>query len=102
MPPYAHLRERRVDFTRTADKLRAMRAVGVPYKPEEVQSAGREAARAGQLIAAGLAHDGGAQVAPDSELVALISYLQRLGRSTSPIPQAPAAGNPVVASKGGN
>jgi len=32
------------------------------------------------VIAKALAKEGGVSVAPDSELVALISYLQRLGR----------------------
>ncbi|HKP63325.1 MAG TPA: cytochrome-c oxidase, cbb3-type subunit I [Polyangiales bacterium] len=100
MPPYRHLLERRVDFSETANKLRAMRNVGVPYKPEEITAAGREAARAGQLIATGLAHELGATVAADSELVALISYLQRLGRDVSPIPKATGAGSAVLASTG--
>jgi cytochrome c oxidase cbb3-type subunit I/II len=102
MPPYKHLSEQHIDFAQTADKLRAMRNVGVPYTPEEIAAAGGEARRAGELIAAGLAHDAGADVAPDSEMVALISYLQRLGRGTS-LYAKPAAGSGIVASnQGGN
>jgi cytochrome c oxidase cbb3-type subunit I/II len=102
MPPYAHLVESRVDFTRTADKLRAMRNVGVPYTPEQIAGAASEAAREGQAIAAGLSRDAGANIAPDSQLVALISYLQRLGRGTSPLLPPSAAGTNVLANAGGN
>ncbi|HKU38536.1 MAG TPA: cytochrome-c oxidase, cbb3-type subunit I [Polyangiales bacterium] len=100
MPAYRHLVERRIDFSKTADKLRAMRNVGVPYTPAQIGSAARDAAHAGRFIAAGLLRDAGAQVAPDSELVALIGYLQRLGRQTSPLPQPSANGASVVATKG--
>ncbi len=79
MPAYPHLTTARVDLSRTAGKLEAMRAVGVPYRPAEL-SAAREIAQAqAQAIAADLSANG-APVAPDSEAVALIAYLQRLGR----------------------
>jgi cytochrome c oxidase cbb3-type subunit I/II len=84
MPPYPHLAEDKVDIGNTARKLRAMRTVGVPYSTDEIHAASDAAMRDGRLIAAELEKTGGVQLAPDSKLVALIAYLQRLGLSQSP------------------
>jgi cytochrome c oxidase cbb3-type subunit I/II len=78
MPPYAHLAKGEVDLSRTADKLHAMKSIGVPYGDAEVARAAEDAKAQGAEIAADLASTG-ATVAPDSDLVALIAYLQRLG-----------------------
>jgi cytochrome c oxidase cbb3-type subunit I/II len=90
MPPYPHLATETIDFAGSAAKLRAMRNVGVPYAPEEIQTAEQDAQGAASAIAAGLARDAGVKVceAPsdgcelvvNSRLVALIAYLQRLGK----------------------
>jgi cytochrome c oxidase cbb3-type subunit I/II len=80
MPPYAHLLDAKVNFNTTATKVRAMRSVGVPYRPEQVEGAGDAARAAGQHIADALREEGGVEVSADSELVALIGYLQRLGK----------------------
>jgi cytochrome c oxidase cbb3-type subunit I/II len=90
MPPYPHLATETIDFAETASKLRAMRAVGVPYDASEIQTAEQRANAKASAIAAGLAKDAGVKVceAPsegcelvvNSRLVALISYLQRLGQ----------------------
>lgn len=91
MPPYDFLAEGKIDFEGTPSKLRAMRSIGVPYKAEEVQSAGKDAQSHADSIAADLAQNG-AKVNADSELVALIAYMQRLGKTESPHkaqPQAP-------------
>ncbi|MET0385902.1 MAG: cytochrome-c oxidase, cbb3-type subunit I [Polyangiales bacterium] len=101
MPPYAYLANVNIDFAQTADKLRAMRSVGVPYTPQTIAAAGGDAERAAQQIATGLAREAGVKLDPHSELVALISYLQRLGKSGLENEPAPAAGSAVVASKGG-
>jgi cytochrome c oxidase cbb3-type subunit I/II len=78
MPPYAFLADGRVDLGRTAAKLHAMKAIGVPYTDDEIARAAADAEAQGKVIAADLAENG-ASVAPDSELVALVSFLQRLG-----------------------
>jgi cytochrome c oxidase cbb3-type subunit I/II len=90
MPTYAQLATDKVDFERTEPKLRAMRSIGVPYTPEQVQGAARDAAAQGEVIAADLKANG-ATVAADSELVALISYLQRLGKAELPASAPPGA-----------
>jgi cytochrome c oxidase cbb3-type subunit I/II len=99
MPPYAHLQSSLIDFSVTPDKLRAMRNVGVPYSPEAIAAASGEARRAAQNIAEGLAREAGAQIDPRSELIALISYLQRLGKSGVKPVEIP--GTPVLAATGG-
>jgi cytochrome c oxidase cbb3-type subunit I/II len=101
MPSYAHLRDTSIDFEKSADKLRAMRNVGVPYTPEQIAMASRSAERAAQIIVRGLAKEANVQVSPNSELVALIGYLQRLGLPTSPSPMLPASEAGVVARAGG-
>jgi cytochrome c oxidase cbb3-type subunit I/II len=78
-------------LARTPDKLRAMRSVGVPYTPQQIASASADAHRAGEVIATGLGREAGADVAADSEMVALIAYLQRLGRVPEATPSAPPA-----------
>ncbi|MDB4988898.1 MAG: Cytochrome c oxidase subunit CcoN, partial [Myxococcaceae bacterium] len=80
MPSYKHLTDTQVDFARSADKLRAMRSVGVPYEPAQIQLAAASAREQAAGIVKELASSGEQNVSPDSELVALISYLQRLGR----------------------
>ncbi|MGO8994700.1 MAG: cytochrome-c oxidase, cbb3-type subunit I [Polyangiaceae bacterium] len=78
MPPYAHLADGHVDLTRTTDKLHAMKSIGVPYTDDEVAHAAADARSQADEIAADLATSG-AKLASDSDLVALIAYLQRLG-----------------------
>jgi cytochrome c oxidase cbb3-type subunit I/II len=80
MPPYAHLATTKIDFGAVEQKLRAMRSVGVPYKPEQVQYASIDAREHATQIARELTQSGERDVQVDSELVALISYLQRLGK----------------------
>jgi len=86
MPPYAFLASARVDFSRTADKVHAMKSIGVPYTDQDVAQAADSAQAQARLIAADL-HAAGADVPPDSDMVALVSYLQRLGKKSEPKPQ---------------
>jgi len=86
MPPYAFLADSRVDATRTADKMHAMKSIGVPYTDADVSGSQASEKAQGASIALDL-EQAGAHVAPDSELVALISYVQRLGQNPKPAPQ---------------
>jgi cytochrome c oxidase cbb3-type subunit I/II len=79
MPPYPGLAEKLVDLARTEDKLRALRAVGVPYDPQQLETARPDAEAQGAEIAKSLRDDGVANANPQSEIVALTAYLQRLG-----------------------
>ena len=79
MPSYAFLASGKVDFARTPDKLHAMKSIGVPYTDQDVKLSPIDAKKQGEDIASDLKGQG-AEVAADSELVALIAYLQRLGK----------------------
>ncbi|MDP3219631.1 MAG: cytochrome-c oxidase, cbb3-type subunit II, partial [Deltaproteobacteria bacterium] len=79
MPAYPHLATARVDLSATAGKLEAMRTVGVPYPAAQIGAASQIATAEANVIAEDLRANG-ARVAADSEAVALIAYLQRLGR----------------------
>ncbi|NUP11234.1 MAG: cytochrome-c oxidase, cbb3-type subunit I [Polyangiaceae bacterium] len=78
MPSYAHFTEGRVDFKGTEAKMRALRLVGVPFTVEQVQRSEALAREQAESIAADLAEQG-VHIAPDSEMVAVIAYLQSLG-----------------------
>ncbi len=92
MPPYAHLATETLDFAKTANKLASMRVVGVPYTDAQIADADKDALAQGKVIAADLAANG-VTVAPDTSMVALIAYLQRLGH------EPPKAVAPPVAVK---
>lgn len=78
MPPYPWLREQKLDVSNTADKLKALRKVGVPYEDVAIQYANVDLQKQAGGISSQLAKDG-IKVQPDREIVALIAYLQRLG-----------------------
>jgi cytochrome c oxidase cbb3-type subunit I/II len=93
MPSYAHLETARVDFTRTVAKVSAMKSIGVPYSPGQVLAAPEMAQKQGELVASALAKDG-IKTPTDTELVALIAYLQRLGKTPPPQAEAPISRTP--------
>ncbi len=78
MPSYAFLGERTIDFSELAAPMRTMQALGVPYPAKALLEAERDGKEAATRIAGGLRAQG-AELADDSELVALIAYLQGLG-----------------------
>jgi cytochrome c oxidase cbb3-type subunit I/II len=83
MPPYAFLAEGHVDVSRTVDKMDAMKSIGVPYTNADIATATTHEKAQGEAIAADL-EQAGAHVNSDSELVALVSYVQRLGQNPKP------------------
>jgi len=94
MPPYAFLTERRLDLAELADKVHAMQRVGVPYADAEIAAAPDDA----RAQAAGIVQElaaAGIEVEPDREIVALIAYLQKIGKSEKVDP----AGTPKIATK---
>lgn len=106
MPPYEHLASAIVDFDSTESKLRAMRFVGVPYTPESIATAAADGREQAHAMATAMAEEGEIEVCsegqtdcvlqPESELVALIAYLQRLGQPGD-APAAAAAGDEPAA-----
>ncbi len=93
MPAYPHLFTSVVDHSTSADRVRAMRALGVPYTADQVTQAEQDARRQAAQIAADL-EQAGVKASPDTEIIALTAYLQRLGRAA---PSGPAAAEKPVA-----
>ncbi|MGQ0720268.1 MAG: cytochrome-c oxidase, cbb3-type subunit I [Candidatus Eiseniibacteriota bacterium] len=83
MPAYSWLDDTEVDYSKTAGKLDAMRRLGVPYSAEEIMAAERTALSQAALIRRDLEANA-VTVSERSRLVALIAYLQRLGRGPQP------------------
>ena len=78
MPPYAFLAERRFDKESLPSVMRVMRRLGVPYDDAAIDGAPKAAQAQADAIASGL-QASGEKVAADSEIIAVIAYLQRLG-----------------------
>ncbi|MCF8464593.1 MAG: cytochrome-c oxidase, cbb3-type subunit I [Flavobacteriales bacterium] len=78
MPSYPWLFENELNTELTPAKIRAMQTLGVPYPEGYDQIAVEDLTYQAEGIAANLEKDG-LQVLPNSEIVALIAYLQRLG-----------------------
>ena len=82
MPAFAFLTQESLDLSLTQRKLEVLRSLGTPYTDDEVQDAAADAQRQAGEIVASLRKDGvdlGAAGA-SSEAIAIIAYLQRLGR----------------------
>jgi cytochrome c oxidase cbb3-type subunit I/II len=80
MPNYPWLFTQRTDFAALPKKISVQRRLGVPYpeQPDAVILADAKA-QAEALVAE--LQPGGVQIAGDREILALIAYLQKLGRS---------------------
>lgn len=79
MPPYPWLLEATIDSEDVGASVRALRKAGVPYSDSEVEGVPSSLTSQGRQIVASLA-GAGIQTEADREIVALIAYLQRLGR----------------------
>jgi cytochrome c oxidase cbb3-type subunit I/II len=79
MPSYSWLATGKVDFEEGSKKLQLMSSLGVPYTADHIRRAAADQRLQGEAIAKDLEAQG-VKVAADSEVVALIAYLQRLGR----------------------
>lgn len=92
MPSFAFLLERPLDLSLTQRRLEVLRSLGHPYTDDEVRHAVRDAERQMEAVAASLRADGIelGEVEARSEAIALIAYLQSLGRGA----EARVAGGP--------
>ena len=90
MPPYAFLLGQELDLSLTQRKLEVLRGLGHPYSDAEVQDAVANARAQADGVAAGLRRDGQAlsDAQARSEAIALIAYLQRLGKDLREHPTA--------------
>ena len=78
MPSYHFLEKKKTDIKSLPKKIKVQRMLGVPYEPKRADEI-----RQGALDQAmGISEDlkaNGAYVDPESQIVALIAYLQKLG-----------------------
>jgi cytochrome c oxidase cbb3-type subunit I/II len=81
MPSYSFMIDKELDTTTTVAKIRAMRTLGVPYSEESEQNANKHLMEQANKIADNLKADK-IKVLPNTEIVAIIAYLQRLGTDT--------------------
>jgi cytochrome c oxidase cbb3-type subunit I/II len=95
MPAYPWLYDAVLDTSHAEGKVITLRRLGVPYPEGYERLAEAELRAQAEVIAAGLTR-GGQPVAGNREIVALIAYLQRLGRDVSTPP--PAVASAAVAS----
>jgi cytochrome c oxidase cbb3-type subunit I/II len=79
MPAYPWLFEQSIDKELTSGKIKALRTIGVPYAPGYEEQASADLDRQANEIVGSLKADG-IEVAPETEIIALIAYLQRLGK----------------------
>ncbi len=82
MPAYPFMLENDLDISTTAAKINAMRTLGVPYEKGYEKIANEDLADQAKLIADDLRSDS-IRVSPKKEVIALIAYMQRLGRDIS-------------------
>lgn len=78
MPKYDWLLKDKLDTSYTSDKIKVMAKLGVPYSQEEIENANALLMKQAEKIATGI-QEQGINVDKNSEIIALIAYLQRLG-----------------------
>ncbi|HEX5531948.1 MAG TPA: cytochrome-c oxidase, cbb3-type subunit II, partial [Methylomirabilota bacterium] len=79
MPAYPWLARTPIKWSAVERGVAAQATLGVPYTREEVTGAATLARAQGKRIAAAIAQQGGPAGLEETELVALVAYLQRLG-----------------------
>jgi cytochrome c oxidase cbb3-type subunit I/II len=91
MPNYPWLLEDKVDVGSTVGKIKAMQKLGVPYPKGYEKMAAADMEKQAVQIAERLEKDG-IKTMPDKEIVALIAYLQKLGRDIKSAPKEEISG----------
>jgi cytochrome c oxidase cbb3-type subunit I/II len=81
MPSYTWMFDQKTDFSVLERKLAVMKSLGVPYTEEQVKSAAQNAREQALQIAQGLSADSPIKGLEEREIIALIAYLQRLGKN---------------------
>jgi cytochrome c oxidase cbb3-type subunit I/II len=79
MPAYPWLFEQSLDLGQTPAKIKALRKIGVPYEEGYEAIANEHLLIQARRISENLQLEG-IEVAPETEIVAVIAYLQRLGK----------------------
>jgi cytochrome c oxidase cbb3-type subunit I/II len=90
MPAYAHFLRKPLDFDGIQSRVDAMAMVGVPYG-DAVNKAPGMAREQAKQIAAAIREQGGPDGLEDKQIVAMVAYMQRLGRDIKVTATASAA-----------
>jgi len=86
MPTYPWLLDDKIDVASTVGKIKAMQRLGVPYPKGYDKIAAADMQKQAEGIATGLKKDG-IQTLADKEIIALIAYLQKLGKDIKAAPK---------------
>lgn len=100
MPAYPWLFEKKTDFDILENKFAVMKSLGVPYSDDDVKNASASARAQAKQIAAGLDKDAGLAKLEERQIIAVIAYLQKLGRPISKDPQ-PSTSTSTASVEGG-
>ncbi len=94
MPDFAFLAERPIDTSLTQRKLEVLRTLGHPYSDDEIANAEADLREQAEKVAASLRGDGIelSETNAGSETIALIAYMQSLGRALRENPVATTGG----------
>jgi len=79
MPSYQHLLEEEMNFDAIAPHMRATAYLGAPYTDQEIENSAELAYKQAERIAADIVGQGGPANTFNSQAVALIAFLQRVG-----------------------
>jgi cytochrome c oxidase cbb3-type subunit I/II len=83
MPSFAWLLDNLSDPEAAAGKMRVLKRLGVPYTDGQIAGAATDYGVQAAAIVKNL-KDKGVETTADTEIVALIAYLQRLGKNLKP------------------
>lgn len=86
MPIYKWLAEQKIDYDSLPKKLEVMKTLGVPYSAEDISTGVAKAHEQAKSITEDLMKSGVPAEIEDKELIALISYLQRIGKDYGSAP----------------
>jgi cytochrome c oxidase cbb3-type subunit I/II len=100
MPNYEHFKTKTLDPAMYVGRMRVLQKLGVPYTDEDFARAEAQFMSQGQEISDYLAEKD-VNIAPDSEMAAVIAYLQQLGKvnEVPALPPVPAADDPAAAAE---
>lgn len=87
MPRYIWLLDNKLDTSTTPAKIRTMQKLGVPYPKGYDKTANQDLMKQATQIAENLKKEN-IETIPDAEVIAVIAYLQRLGRDIQSEPKS--------------
>ena len=82
MPSYAWLSKSRLDTSDIKARLKVLKKLGTPYSEDEMMNAVQLLKTQATEVASRLKEQGGIDGIEDREVIALIAYLQRLGKDS--------------------